>query len=307
MTKMHPHIEKPCSENWDKMTPNEQGRHCEKCAMTVIDFTRKSENEIIEIVHARAGERTCGRMRKTEITATLTEVSIYPQVPFFDWNISRSIYTLSIASLLIGGCNFGSVKGEMTTGQIQARQDSSINTSLLLPDSTKSIDSFAPSCAAGQVKPPIDQNKDNSTMRLGKMAIVPDTADPAILKPIKHEEITIRGEMSIVPGMVHITDNMPEFPGGESKLLDYIKAHIIYPESEKSRGISGRVVATFVVDTLGNLQNIQIVKSVPDGPNFDAEVIRLLENMPRWRPAENNGKKTSMKIALPIRFKLENN
>jgi len=47
MNKPHISIPKPCHENWDAMHPREQGRHCDACDKTVIDFTEKSEKEIV--------------------------------------------------------------------------------------------------------------------------------------------------------------------------------------------------------------------------------------------------------------------
>jgi len=39
-------IPEPCHEDWQEMTPNQQGKFCGACAKTVVDFTKKSVKEI---------------------------------------------------------------------------------------------------------------------------------------------------------------------------------------------------------------------------------------------------------------------
>ena len=60
-------IEKPCNENWDKMSKNNQGRHCQLCDKTVVDFTKMSSEEIKEYLVKRGNERICGRIIKEPI------------------------------------------------------------------------------------------------------------------------------------------------------------------------------------------------------------------------------------------------
>ncbi|MFT3678831.1 MAG: hypothetical protein QM791_01075 [Ferruginibacter sp.] len=69
-------IPKPCHEDWDKMTPNQQGRHCTACAKTVTDFTTMSDEEVKLFFINRTEEKTCGRFRTDQlqrITITLPE------------------------------------------------------------------------------------------------------------------------------------------------------------------------------------------------------------------------------------------
>jgi len=62
-------IQKPCHENWDSFTPNEQGAFCGKCVKTVIDFSNKSIEEIKEFFTAKQDEKVCGRFEKTQLTS----------------------------------------------------------------------------------------------------------------------------------------------------------------------------------------------------------------------------------------------
>lgn len=62
-------IKKPCHENWDEMTPNEQGAFCGKCVKTVVDFSTKSLEEIKQFFVGKQDEKVCGRFEKTQLTS----------------------------------------------------------------------------------------------------------------------------------------------------------------------------------------------------------------------------------------------
>lgn len=62
-------INEACHENWDNMTPNEQGAFCSKCVKTVTDFTDKSLDEIKSFFAGRGQESTCGRFEDKQLSA----------------------------------------------------------------------------------------------------------------------------------------------------------------------------------------------------------------------------------------------
>ncbi len=62
-------IKKPCHENWNNMTPNEQGAFCGKCVKTVIDFSTRSIEDIKEFFAVKKEERICGRFEKTQLAS----------------------------------------------------------------------------------------------------------------------------------------------------------------------------------------------------------------------------------------------
>lgn len=68
----------PCKENWDKMLPNEQGKHCTLCAKTVVDFTSKSELEILEYFNA-AKKEICGRFKNDQFMSGESYLKQLPQ------------------------------------------------------------------------------------------------------------------------------------------------------------------------------------------------------------------------------------
>ncbi len=101
--------------------------------------------------------------------------------------------------------------------------------------------------------------------------------------------------------ILDVAEQMPEFPGGQGAMREYISSHMKYPEEARKNGIQGMVIATFVVEKNGSITNTRIAKSVD--PQLDAEALRLIKSMPRWTPGKQNGKPARVKFTLPVRFR----
>ena len=95
---------------------------------------------------------------------------------------------------------------------------------------------------------------------------------------------------------------MPSFPGGEQALHDYLAQHMKYPEIAKEMGIEGTVIVQFAVERNGRITTPEVVKSVDR--RLDKEAVRLVGQMPTWKPALIDGKPQAMKMTIPVRFKL---
>jgi TonB family protein len=100
-------------------------------------------------------------------------------------------------------------------------------------------------------------------------------------------------------------DAMPSFPKGDIALAEFIKKSIIYPEYEKTNGITGVVFVTFIIDTNGKVVDPKILKKSLIGPGLNKEAIRIVKTMPLWNPAIQNGKHIKVQMNLPIRFSLD--
>jgi len=96
-------------------------------------------------------------------------------------------------------------------------------------------------------------------------------------------------------------EELPEFPGGEAALLNFIKKNVKYNKKALKQGIKGLVVLQFVVDKFGNITDPEVVKRL--SPELDAESLRVVNLMPgNWKPARQEGKPVSFRFTLPIRF-----
>lgn len=60
-------IEKPCHEKWRNMLPNDEGRLCLSCQTTVVDFTQKTNEEIIAFFNRKGNAHFCGKYRSDQV------------------------------------------------------------------------------------------------------------------------------------------------------------------------------------------------------------------------------------------------
>ena len=107
-----------------------------------------------------------------------------------------------------------------------------------------------------------------------------------------------------------IDDVEPEFPGGYDKLYEYISKEIQYPEFEKSIPAQlfqgkNKLIVKFIVEKDGSVSQVQIDKSSYPCPLCEKEAIRVIQQMPKWKPANNNGKLERCWVRVPIIFDLE--
>ena len=104
-------------------------------------------------------------------------------------------------------------------------------------------------------------------------------------------------------GVYMIVDEMPEFPGGDRALMDFIKDSIQYPADARKRGIQGRVFANFIVEPDGSLSDIKILRGI--GGGCDEEAIRVIESMPKFIPGMQNGEAVRVSYTIPVIFRLQ--
>lgn len=101
---------------------------------------------------------------------------------------------------------------------------------------------------------------------------------------------------------IQIEENMPVFNNGEGELMAYLQNNISYPDRAKSAQVTGRVVVAFDVDVNGNVANIEVEQGI--GFGCDEEAVRVVESMPKWKPAIQNGAPKAIRMRLPIAFLL---
>lgn len=95
---------------------------------------------------------------------------------------------------------------------------------------------------------------------------------------------------------------MPEFPGGAMEMMKFIQSNIKMPQSAKERGVSGKCYLRFVIGADGDVYDVEVLKGVYKCPECDAEAVRVVQLMPKWRPGMQNGKAVNVFFNLPINF-----
>ena len=102
-----------------------------------------------------------------------------------------------------------------------------------------------------------------------------------------------------------VVENMPEFPGGDLGLMKFIQKNVRYPAIAKEYNITGKVYVSFIVDKQGKVTNVKIVRGVDK--NLDAEALRVVSLLPKYKPGKQRGKKVRVMFTIPINFTLNNN
>lgn len=98
-------------------------------------------------------------------------------------------------------------------------------------------------------------------------------------------------------------DQMPEYPGGQACLLQYLSDKVRYPRVAEKNGIQGRVICTFIVERDGSITDVKVVKSID--PLLDEEAVRVLSKMPKWKPGMEKETPVRVKFTVPVQFKLQ--
>ena len=100
-----------------------------------------------------------------------------------------------------------------------------------------------------------------------------------------------------------VVEKMPEYPGGQAALFEYLSKNVKYPADAEKKKIEGRVLVTFVVNTDGSITDIEVVRKA--FPSLDAEAVRVISGMPKWIPGEQKGQKVRVKYTVPLNFRLK--
>jgi protein TonB len=100
-----------------------------------------------------------------------------------------------------------------------------------------------------------------------------------------------------------IVEEMPSFPGGDTKLFEFLQKNIKYPPIARENGIQGRVYVTFVVDKEGKIKDAKVIRGI--GGGCDEEALRVVRAMPEWKIGKQNGRPVAVQYNLPINFTLK--
>ena len=100
-----------------------------------------------------------------------------------------------------------------------------------------------------------------------------------------------------------VVEKMPEYPGGQAALFEYLRTNVKYPADAEKKKVEGRVLVTFIVNTDGSITDIELVRKA--FPSLDAEAVRVISGMPKWIPGEQKGQKVRVKYTVPLTFRLK--
>ena len=98
-------------------------------------------------------------------------------------------------------------------------------------------------------------------------------------------------------------EEKPEYPGGMGELSKLLSSNLKYPLKSQENGVQGEVLVQFVVDKEGNVEEVTVFKGVD--PYLDAEALRVIKMMPKWKPGKHEGKEVNVKCTIPVGFRLQ--
>ncbi|MEP7263347.1 MAG: energy transducer TonB [Bacteroidota bacterium] len=97
-----------------------------------------------------------------------------------------------------------------------------------------------------------------------------------------------------------IVEVMPQFQGGDAELLKYISSNLKMPQEAIKKNIHGTVYVNFIISSKGNILFPYVVRGI--GGGCDEEALRIIKNMPRWKPGMQKGKNVLVRYNLPVKF-----
>lgn len=143
-------------------------------------------------------------------------------------------------------------------------------------------------------------------IKSGNEKIIGDEKDP--FDPIIKEEKKDNGPIEINEtheGPFEDVDEEAQFPGGRSKLMEFLGRNLQYPSLPLELGIQGKSYFQFVVDKKGEISRIKVIRKFDECPECDAEAKRVISKMPIWKPAKKNGKNVDSYFQMPINFVIQ--
>ncbi len=143
----------------------------------------------------------------------------------------------------------------------------------------------------------IDDAAVEDPIEIVSLEILPDEAQNISTQELFTEEIIIEESLPT------IVDEMPEFKGGLKKMREYLQNNIKYPPIAIDANIQGKVYLSFIVEKDGSISNVEVESPINGG--CSEEALRVVKNMPNWKPGKQMGKAVRVKFYLPIQFKLK--
>lgn len=97
-------------------------------------------------------------------------------------------------------------------------------------------------------------------------------------------------------------DVLPQYPSGMKGLALFLSHNLKYPEKAMAEKVEGTVALEFIVEKDGWISNIKVLRSVSE--ECDAEAVRVVSYMPKWKPATVDGRPVRCRYVQPIKFVL---
>ena len=130
-----------------------------------------------------------------------------------------------------------------------------------------------------------------------------EDAKEEVVAPVSPETKEAPADSTAKEEVFMVAEQMPEFPGGMKEMLKFLQENVKYPENAMKNNVQGRVIVQFVIEKDGTPTEFKVLRSVD--PDLDAEALRVLQTMPKWKPGMQRGVVVRVKFTVPVSFKLQ--
>ena len=118
-------------------------------------------------------------------------------------------------------------------------------------------------------------------------------------------EVILQDSVEIVDdnSIYETVDQIPQFTGGDTELMNFLERHIKYPSNESLSNINGKVICGFIVNKDGSISDITIYRNLD--PILDSIAVKAIKAMPKFIPGKQNGQAVRVRYTLPIIFRTQ--
>ena len=277
-------IPKPCHEDWNKMTPDGNGRFCLSCSKTVVDFTSMFLNEIQHFFIQNQNNKICGRFRKSQLD------SVTIQIPSRVLYTQTNYYKMFLLALFVAmGTTLFSCQSKEGKKQkidkVEVVTDTITKERIMVGDvPINPNDSVQNHLPPPPPPPKVDQVK----------FVKPKGDDN--LKSEKANNSSTKAAINATASGEVVSETNAEFPGGIEQFYNYFAKEFKKPENINTKNL--KLNLSFAVEKNGSVSYLQCIPAIDNA--IEQEIIRVLSACPKWQPGEINGKKIKKQYSLPI-------
>ena len=260
-------IPEPCHENWDEMTPKENGRFCLSCSKTVIDFTTMLPNEVQHFFIQNQNQKICGRFENSQLETIQIQISskvLYTQTNYH--KIFLLALFISMGTTLFSCSDKDGNKNRIDKIEIIDNIEQNQN------------EEVVSSCYGHKIEPNKTKKiKRENAITMG-VVIPPDFSQAG---NFKYHIIYNQTDLDVLP--------VPE--NGVKQFYKFFNKN--YTASTKEK-----IAVLFVVEEDGSLSNFNIIKNT--SKEIGNEAIRVLKMGPKWVPGKLKNRSVRSSYTLSI-------
>ncbi|MBE8725395.1 energy transducer TonB [Flavobacterium hungaricum] len=273
-------IPEPCHEDWNKMTPNENGRFCLSCTKTVVDFTAMMPEEIQHFFIQNQNESVCGRFRKSQldtITIQIPSRVLYSQTNYYKMFVLALF--VSMGTTLFSCADKDGNKNKID--KIEIVDNASQN-----EDDNEPVSWCYGHEFESKKRKTKTETEDDEIKIVGKL-IMPLPFDER--GTFQYHTIYSASDLDVLP--------VPK--NGMKSFFDFFNKE--YAAQNKTEKFRGEIAILFVIEEDGSLSNFNIVKNTPK--DIGEKAINVLKKAPNWIPGKLKGRIVRSSYTLPITLK----